>query len=146
MIGEIFSKFLCILWGFSSGIIISTGVVSFITIIGIIPRLAQKARIEEHYFAMGNSATLGIIFGTFCVFWNLSFPLYSWLIAIFSFAIGIFVGCLAAAVAEVLNVFPVFARRLKLSEGMLIFMLAFAIGKLVGGLYFWLYPGFIFAT
>ena len=47
---------------------------------------------------------------------------------------GIFVGCLALAIAEMLNTIPVFARRIGFRHGLGIAILAVAIGKLVGSL------------
>ena len=48
---------------------------------------------------------------------------------------GVFVGCLAAALAEVVNVFPVMTRRIKLTVGMAYLVLAFALGKGFGAWY-----------
>ncbi len=42
---DILRKIICMMWGLSSGIIISMGMVSFITAIGIIPRLLQQNKI-----------------------------------------------------------------------------------------------------
>jgi stage V sporulation protein AB len=46
--------------------------------------------------------------------------------------VGIFVGCLAIALSEVLDGIPIFARRVKLKKGVSIAVIAVAIGKLVG--------------
>ena len=48
---------------------------------------------------------------------------------------GCFIGCLATALAEVLQVFPVLFRRAGLKEGLNISMLFFAAGKVIGALY-----------
>ena len=48
---------------------------------------------------------------------------------------GIFAGCLAAALAEVVNVLPVMTRRIKLKVGMPYVVLAFALGKGFGAWY-----------
>lgn len=134
---------LCILWGFSSGVAISTGIVAFITAIGIIPRLVMKAQISKYYYAIGTTivlaATMGVIWGTEGV----RFPLPKLLIGTLAFAFGIFVGCLAVAIAEVINVMPVMSRRLHMREGVYLFIIAFAIGKLIGALYYWHYPNFL---
>ena len=52
--------------------------------------------------------------------------------------IGMFVGCLALAIAEMLDSIPIFARRVSYRHGLGIAVLAVAIGKLLGSLYyFW---------
>ena len=51
---------------------------------------------------------------------------------------GIFVGCLALAIAEMLDSIPIFARRMKFRHGIGIVILCMAIGKTIGSLiYFW---------
>ena len=58
---------------------------------------------------------------------------------------GMFVGCLALAIAEMLNSIPIFARRVSYRHGLGIAVLAVALGKLAGSLYyFWrgeFFPG-----
>ena len=58
---------------------------------------------------------------------------------------GMFVGCLALAIAEMLNSIPIFARRVSYRHGLGIAVLAVALGKLAGSLYyFWqgeIFPG-----
>ena len=62
---------------------------------------------------------------------------------IMGLATGVFIGSLAAALAEALDVIPVMSRRTHLRSGLTIFIYAFAFGKLIGALYYWLYPGFL---
>ena len=52
---------------------------------------------------------------------------------------GIFVGTLALAIAEMLDAFPIFFRRVRIGSGLRWVILAVAFGKTVGGfLYFYL--------
>ena len=132
----------CILWGFATGIIISTGVLSFINAIGIIPRLTTKAKITTHYYAVANASLAGVIAGTIFYIWDIYIPLPKIIIAFFGLLLGIFVGCLAVALAEVLDVLPISKSRLKLKRGVYIMILAFAVGKMIGTLFYYLYPGF----
>ena len=53
---------------------------------------------------------------------------------IFGLFAGIFVGCLALAIAEMLNTIPVFARRIGFRHGLGIAILSVAMGKLLGSL------------
>lgn len=132
----------CILWGFASGIIISTGVLSFINAIGVIPRFATKLKITKHYFAIANATLLGVVVGTIFYIWDIYVPLPKVIIVLFALALGVFVGCLAVALAEILNVIPITKSRLKLKRGVYLIILSFAIGKMVGTLFYYLYPGF----
>lgn len=51
---------------------------------------------------------------------------------------GIFVGCLSIALAEVLDGIPIFARRVRLKMGVSIAVLAVAVGKIAGSLYYFI--------
>lgn len=63
--------------------------------------------------------------------WNLIGTVFLLLFGIFA---GIFVGCLALAIAEMLNTIPIFARRIGFRHGLGIAILAVALGKLAGSL------------
>ena len=59
-------------------------------------------------------------------------------LVIYGLFAGIFVGCLALAIAEMLDSIPIFARRMKFRHGVGIVILCMAIGKTIGSLiYFW---------
>lgn len=52
---------------------------------------------------------------------------------------GMFIGCLALAIAEMLDSIPIFARRIGFRHGIGLAVFSVAIGKLVGSLwYFWI--------
>ena len=54
------------------------------------------------------------------------------LLAVFGLFAGMFVGCFAIAIAEMLNTIPIFSRRIKLGKGVGVVMLFLALGKTVG--------------
>ena len=59
------------------------------------------------------------------------------LLGIFGLFSGIFVGCWAMALAEILNVFPVFMRRARIVRYIAAFTISIAVGKGLGaGLFF----------
>lgn len=139
----VIGRALSILWGLGAGGVLGTGIVSFISMIGVIPRLATKPKIRSHYLVLGSAATLGISTGTILYTWEIYLPIPSIVMAVFAVAFGMFVGCLAVALTEVLDVIPIMKRRLKLKKGLHLIVLVLALGKLVGALYYWLYPGFL---
>lgn len=130
--------------GFSSGIGVAAGTFAFLLVIRVIPRLLQKARLEYKVFYFENTVVRGILFGTIL-------SLFTWkkkwlftllgrtLLTIYGLSSGIFVGCIAVALAEILDTFPIFFRRLQLKEEFheaLLFMMA--LGKMAGSLFFFL--------
>ncbi len=45
---------------------------------------------------------------------------------------GIFVGCMVMALAEILNVIPIFTRRIKVTSGLSFIIISIALGKIIG--------------
>lgn len=132
-----------VLAGLAGGIVISGGVFAFIAIIGIIPRLIDKTKTVKFILLYETVIMLGGILGTFTMVWDLSFPIGKIGSAIIGFSFGIFVGCLAVSLAEILDVIPIIARRLFIKNGIQFFLLSVAIGKMIGSLIYWIIPGFV---
>lgn len=115
--------------GLSSGILVAGGLFGFIVSLGVISDFADrthtgsKVRLYERALAFGG--TLGNIIYLYHIPVNLG----SWMLAIFGIFAGIFVGGWAMALAETLNVFPIFMRRAKLVGCIPYIILSIALGK-----------------
>ena len=134
--------FFSIILGFGSGVVISGAVFAFISVIGVVPRLAQKTGTKEYIRLYEEAIIFGGILGCVAGFFNISLPLH-WLFVIFlAFCTGVFYGCLAVSLAEVLDVIPILTRRTKLGKGMFFFILAIALGKLTGSILYFIIPNF----
>lgn len=133
-----------ILVGVSSGIGVAAGTFAFLLVIRVIPRMVQKAKLEHKIIFIENTVFRGIMFGTIL-------SLFSWkrkwiftilgrsILTIFGLSSGVFVGCLSVALAEILDTFPIFFRRLSIKESFgPIMILSMALGKMVGSLFFFL--------
>lgn len=144
--------------GVSFGLLSSAGVFTVLASVGLIPRFAGKMHVASKVFALEEAVIFGTLTGCFfSVFGDygeigafiLAHELFGantveiWrgignvvLIAGGFFA-GIFVGCLAFAIAEMLDSIPIFARRIGFRHGLGIAVTAAALGKMVGSiLYF----------
>ncbi len=130
--------------GLSSGIGVAAGTFAFLLVIRVIPRMVQKAKLEHKVIYIENIVFRGILFGTIL-------SLFSWkkkwlfdllgktLLTIFGMSAGIFVGCLAVALAEILDTFPIFFRRIHIEEKYgEVFLFVMAMGKMIGSLFFFL--------
>lgn len=133
-----------ILVGVASGIGVAAGTFAFLVVISIIPRLVQKAKLEHKVIYIENYIFRGILFGTVLT-------LFSWkkkllftilgrsMLTIFGLSAGIFVGCLSVALAEILDTFPIFFRRLHIKESFGKWILfSMAMGKMIGSLFYFL--------
>ena len=107
--------------GLSAGMLVAAGLFSFITGLGVISDFADRTRTGEHVMLYEDAIVVGGILG------NL---LFVGLLA------GIFTGCWAMALAEMLEVFPIFVRRVKLVQCIPWVILGTALGKTAGALLF----------
>ncbi len=124
------------LFGITAGAATSGGVFAFLMKIGIYPRMigsSHTIRLLKFYEWM---IVLGIIWGgVYTEYPDLSLPFGYWFVVLWGLCAGMFVGCVSAALAEVLTAFPVLFRRLKVESGMAFYMSMMAFGKMAGS--FW---------
>ena len=121
--------------GVTSGAMVAAGLFAFITLIGVVERLAARTKTNKYIMLYEDMVLLGAVLGNIISIFTISVPLGSTLLIIYGFFAGTFVGCLSFALAEVLNVIPVFTKRIKLRYGMPILIVCFALGKGLGSLY-----------
>jgi stage V sporulation protein AB len=141
--------------GLSFGLLSSAGVFTVLASVGLIPRFAGKMHVAHKVFALEEAVVFGTIAGCLVsVFgeyakvgeWVLSHEIFaagtesiwkgiglSFLTIGGGFA-GMFVGCLALSIAEMLDSIPIFSRRIGFRHGLGIAVTAVAFGKLVGSL------------
>lgn len=138
----LFPRMLLSLAGFSFGMLVSAGVFTVLLASGMVTRFAGKLGMKNRTMHLENMVVLGTLLG------GLSgvFPLYkglgSWgifVLACYGFFAGIFVGCLAMTIAEVLDAIPIFARRLKVSKGVSSAVFSIAFGKVIGSLLYFVF-------
>jgi len=139
---EMIKHMASILVGFGSGLVVSGAVFAFITVVGVVPQIATKTRTTESIKLYESAIVLGGIFGTVAGVARFTIPIGALGIVPLSLANGIFFGVLAMALAEVLNVIPILTRRGRIQRGMFVFVLAIALGKMLGSLLYFLVPGF----
>lgn len=126
---------------FACGVAISAGTFAFLLVIGVIPRMMKKTNLADRVITIENMIILGVLTGAvFSVIeWEARFPVL-WmghlLLAMYGIAAGVFVGCIAVALAEILNTFPITFRRLYINRGLSFVMIAMALGKMVGSFYY----------
>lgn len=134
LIEHIFLGLVGLLCGFAA----AAGTFAFITVIGVVPRMIGKSRTANRVLDYENAIILGGTAGNFIsVFTAVPLHVGSWLLIIFGLCAGIQVGCLAVALAEILNTFPIMFRRINLKSGLPWVLIFMALGKVAGSfLYF----------
>lgn len=131
------SHFFEIFVGLAGGLAVGGGFVAFLTVLGVIPRLVQLSKSKKALKLYEASVILGALFGIFISFRNTLLTVPIWFEMFWGLLHGIFIGMLAAALTEVLNVFPILAKRIRLDEKIELLILAIVFGKIAGSLFHW---------
>lgn len=138
MILEVTYRIIEVIIGLGSGFIVGSGFVAFLAVLGIIPRLVQLSS-RKALKSYQNSVIIGAVFGAYFTFFDHHLNLWPFLLTILGIFQGLFVGMLAAALTEVLNVFPLLMKRLGIDQELMWLLMAMVIGKIIGSLFHWLY-------
>lgn len=142
--------------GISYGLLAAAGVFTVLAAVGLVPRFAGRTHtagkviIYEEMVIFGTiTGCLLSVFARYCRFgawWQSHFPQDIVFLngfggavqAVFGLFAGMFVGCLALAIAEMLDSIPILTRRISFRHGLGLAVLGMAAGKLLGSLlYFW---------
>ena len=135
--------------GASYGVLSSAGVFTVFAAVGLVPRFVGKTHTARHVTLYEEMIIWGTILGGLA---SIFYPYYAGAVAsflgaagafggislqvIYGFFAGIFVGCLALAIAEVLESIPILSMRINFGTGMRLAIWAMAVGKLIGSLYY----------
>lgn len=133
------SQIILAVMGLISGAATAAGTFAFIIIIGVVPRLIGKWHLatKSMYFenAIISGATIGCVWSMFP---EIRVPLGTPVLVLYGLSSGIFVGCIAIALAEILDTFPIVFRRFRIKQGLHWVIIALALGKTCGSFYyFW---------
>ena len=120
--------------GLSSGFIVAGGVMALSIGLGIFTRYAGITHTGKRVRLYEDAVLLGGIAGDIMTVYKVSVPLGSVGLAVMGVCFGIFVGSWILALAEIVNIFPVFFRRMGVTKGTSLVILAIAAGKVLGSL------------
>lgn len=133
--------FVLVLIGLGSGFAVASGIFAFITMLGIIPRLAARTKTARHIVWYENMIVLGGTLGNIWIVFLNPFPATTLLLILYGLFAGMYVGCLVMALAEMLRVIPILVNRAQINEGFYLIPAAIAIGKLTGTLFQYFFYG-----
>lgn len=120
--------------GFTGGVAVAGGTFALLVKLGIFTRLVEIARTAKNIKALETFVIIGGVFGNIFSLFPVSIPIGTIGIIICGMFWGMYVGWLHMALAEVLSMFSVAFRRLKLKYGLGLSILFIGIGKMTGAL------------
>ncbi|GIP37535.1 stage V sporulation protein AB [Paenibacillus sp. J31TS4] len=127
-----------VLIGLAGGLAVGSGMVAFLVVLDIIPRLAQITRSGSCLGWYEGAVIGGSVYWTFADFFGWGTRLTGLAPAVAGLFCGVFVGMLAAALTEIINVLPILAKRLGMSRQLILLLMAMVFGKVLGSLFEWL--------
>ena len=121
--------------GLCGGLLVSGGLFAFLALVGVVTRLVAGTKTAKYLMFYEDMALVGCTVGNLLFLYGFSLPLGNLFLGMYGVGAGIFTGCLAAALAEVVSMMPVLSERVGLKKGMPGIMVMFALGKLTGSLF-----------
>ena len=120
--------------GTSAGTTVAGGIFALIVGLKIVPRFAEVTHTARHMMLYENCIIFGGILGNIIYVYQV--PLAAGLPGALLFGLvgGIYVGAWAMALAEIVDTFPIFGRRIGLKQGFGLLIILMALGRTVGGL------------
>ncbi len=137
----------------SFGLLSAAGVFTVLVAVGLVPRFAGKTHtgrkviLYEEMVIFGTAlGCLVSVFEEYCHVGEMALsqgvPIRVWQgvgnvsLIMYGIFAGMFVGCLALAIAEMLDSIPIFSRRIGFRHGMSLAIGAMAVGKVCGSLFY----------
>ena len=114
---------------------------SFLIGLGLISIFADRTHTGKQILLYEDAISLGgILFNAFFIY-QIRIPAGEVFLGVLGLFSGIFVGCWAMALADILNVFPIFIRRLALVKAIPYLIIGLSLGKTAGALVYFLEDG-----
>ena len=142
--------------GAGFGLLAAAGVFTVFVAVGIVPRFAGRTHTADKVVLYEEMVIFGSIAGgvlslfpEYCQWGSFlrgHFPAQAegWIVlgglaqGVFGLFSGMFIGCLALAIAEMLDSIPIFTRRISFRHGLGAAVLSMAAGKLCGSVFYFL--------
>lgn len=125
--------------GLSAGFAVASGLFAFIVGLGVVSDMADRTHTGSKILLYEDVTALGGIVGNVAFMYRIPIPGGTWFQSVYGLFAGIFVGCWALSLADALNVFPIFIRRIKLVRCIPYIILSVAIGKGIGSLIYFFF-------
>lgn len=117
---------------FCAGNLVAGSFLAFISLIGVVPRLAAVTKTMKYVVLYEDCFIWGAVLGNLISLYHIFVPVGRIGCAIYGLFGGIFLGCLVAALSETVTTVPILSRRIKMRKGMPYIVYSLALGKGIG--------------
>ncbi len=133
---------ICILLGLSGGLVVGGGLVAFFTLLGVISNILKFTKTEIYPKVGELSVLIGALVASVLYLFEIKLHINRYFLVFLGLLAGIFIGIVASALAETLDVMPVVADRLNIIRWVYIGVFAIMFGKVFFSIIYWLTLGF----
>lgn len=122
--------------GFGGGMIAAGGMVALLIGLGITPRFAGITHTADRILLYEDFTMLGAVAGNILQLYEPSLAVGKIGLAVYGLGAGMFLGAWILALAEMVDVFPIAIRRLKIKIGVPFIIITVAAAKICGSLFY----------
>lgn len=113
-------------------------IASLFVALDIIPRLNLSFKNNRYIYRWQNSVIIGCILSTILFSFDVRLYLIDFFSSLVGLVYGIFIGMLAGALTEVLNIIPIITKKVKLKNNERTVINSLIIGKTIGALFYFI--------
>lgn len=132
----------CILFGLSGGLVVGGGIVAFFTALGVLSNVLKFMNTDKYIKLAEFSVISGALLSSILYHSDITLSLSKYLLPVIGTFAGIFIGIVAAALAETLDVIPVLADRLDVLRWIYVGVFSIMFGKIFFSIVYWVIFGF----
>ena len=133
---------LIIMVGLGGGLAVGTSVMAFFTVLGVTVHIIKWSGKKEYTLYFEICMVLASMFSCLVYFTDITIKVLAFLTIPLGLILGIFVGMIAAALTETLDIISIAANQLNIAKWVYLIVLVVLAGKVAGSLVFFLFPGF----
>ena len=122
--------------GMGAGAVTAAGYFAVIAAVGVVTRFAEYTKTAAMIRVYEVILCFGAIIGNILIVFQPDLTMGEWLLAPIGLLCGIFTGCFLLSLAEAVKGLPVFLRKSKIQKGISLIIIALALGKTIGSIYF----------
>jgi stage V sporulation protein AB len=116
---------------------VAGGLFALLIALGVISRFAGKTHTAKYIFYYEDAAALGGILGNAFSVYHFRIPVGMVGVVSFGLFSGIYTGAWSMALTEIVDIVPIFSRRVRLKRGMPALILSMALGRTFGALFYY---------
>lgn len=135
-------KISLIIVGLSGGTAVGAGIFALFTALGVVTRIIDIGKTQRFEYHYKIAILLGSLTSTLVYTYGFNIKLGKGWLIISGLFMGIFVGMVASALAEVINVIPFLTTYMVIDRWLYLLIVGLILGKVIGSLLYWILPGF----